>query len=288
MDMAGLGTDALRTIGVDAAHRIDVAALGRSIARDRAAGFVPFLVVATAGSVDIGAIDDLEALADLCAAEGIWFHVDAAFGALACLSPALRSLFAGIERADSVAFDFHKWGQVPYDAGCILVRDPAAQLATFANAAAYLRHETRGLAAGQPWPCDLGPDLSRGFRALKVWMTLKAYGADALGAVAAACCGHARHLAARVGREAALEMLAPVPLNIVCFRVREGAADLDRLNAEIVADLHESGVAAPSTTVIGGRLAIRAAIVNHRTRAADCDALVDAVLAAAQARLGNC
>ncbi len=287
MDMAGLGTDALRTIDVDAAHRIDVAALGRAIGRDRAAGAVPFLVAATAGSVDIGAIDDLEAAADLCAAEGIWFHVDAAFGALACLSPALRTRFAGIERANSVAFDFHKWGQVPYDAGCILVRDPEAQLATFANPAAYLRHETRGLAAGQPWPCDLGPDLSRGFRALKVWMTLKAYGADALGAVAETCCAHARHLAARIAHEPALEMLAPVPLNIVCFRVRAGAADLDRLNAEIVADLHESGVAAPSTTVIGGRLAIRAAIVNHRTRASDCDALVDAVLAAARARLGN-
>src|SRR5262249_37631251 len=162
-------------------------------AADRAAGLQPFFVGATAGTVDVGAIDDLDALADICAAEGIWFHVDAAFAAPACLSPKLRPLLRGIERADSLAFDFHKLGQVPYDAGCILVREEAHLLATFASPAAYLRRETRGLAGGYPWPCDLGPDLSRGFRALKVWMTLKAYGADRLGEVAEMCCDNAHY-----------------------------------------------------------------------------------------------
>jgi glutamate/tyrosine decarboxylase-like PLP-dependent enzyme len=279
MDMAGLGSEALRLVACDAAGRMDMAALAARVAQDRAAGAVPFLVAGTAGTVDIGAIDKLAALAAFCRAERLWFHVDGAFGALAALSPALRPLLAGIEQADSVAFDFHKWAQVPYDCGCILVRDPAHQMAAFAQPAAYLRREARGLAGGAPWPCDLGPDLSRGFRALKVWMTLQTYGADRLGAVVEHTCRLAQLLAARVAAEPALELLAPVALNIVCFRLRPvGCEDADACNAAVVADLHEAGLAAPSTTVIGGRLAIRAAIVNHRTRAEDVHALVDAVL----------
>jgi aromatic-L-amino-acid/L-tryptophan decarboxylase len=276
MEIAGLGGNALRLIPCDAAGRVRLAALRSAVAADRAAGMRPFLVVGTAGTVDIGAVDDLAGLAAFCRAEALWFHVDAAFGAMALLAPALRPLLAGIEQADSVAFDFHKWGQVPYDAGCIVVRDTARQLATFASDAAYLRREQRGLAGGGIWPCDLGPDLSRGFRALKVWMTLLAYGADQIGTVAQHCCDVAQHLATRIDREPALQRLAPFALNIVCFRYN--AAYADKLNADIVADLHEAGIAAPSTTVIDGRLAIRAAIVNHRTERADVDRLVDAVL----------
>ncbi|HST76492.1 MAG TPA: pyridoxal-dependent decarboxylase [Acetobacteraceae bacterium] len=285
MDMAGLGTGALRLIACDADGRMVLPALVEAIARDRTAGLAPFMVVGTAGSVDIGAIDDLAGLAGFCRAEGLWLHVDAAFGAMAALSPALRPLLAGIEQADSIAFDFHKWAQIPYDCGCILVRDPAAQLAAFAAPAAYLRRENRGLAGGHPWPCDLGPDLSRGFRALKVWMTLLVYGADRLGAVVEQCCALARALAARVDAEPALERLAPVALNIVCFRFIAAAGDLDALNVAIVADLQEAGVAAPSTTTIGGQLAIRAAIVNHRTRNEDIEALVAAVIQAGEARI---
>ena len=279
MEMAGIGSDQLRLIPVDASQRMDPAALERAIARDAAHGMQPFLVVGTGGTVDTGAIDDLDRLASICAARQLWFHVDAAFGALAMLTPELAPAFRGIERADSVAFDFHKWGQVPYDAGCIVVRDPAKHMAAFAQNAAYLRRETRGLAGGHPWPCDLGPDLSRGFRALKVWMTLKTYGADAIGAVASRTCAIARHLAARVAAEPELELLAPVTLNIVCFRPRDLS---DRAVADLVADLHEDGVAAPSTTTVGGRLAIRAAIVNHRSEEQDADALVDFVLTAAR------
>ncbi len=283
LDMAGLGTESHRRIPVDAEHRIDVAALGAAVARDRAAGAKPFLVVGTAGTVDCGAIDDLRALAALCAREKLWFHVDGAFGALGMLAPSLRPLLAGIEAADSVAFDFHKWGQVPYDAGCVVARDGARLLQAFAADAAYLRREARGLAAGAPWPCDLGPDLSRGFRALKVWLTLKAVGADALGESIENTCALARRLAERVDREPSLERLAPVPLNVVCFRYRF-SRDADRENVELAADLQEHGVVVLSTTKLGGVLSLRAAIVNHRTRAADVDAAVEAVIARGRER----
>ena len=274
-DMAGLGTAALRTIPVDASHRIDLGALEATIARDAAAGLTPFMLVGSAGTVDCGAIDDLAALATIARREKIWFHVDGAFGAMAALSERYRPLLRGIERADSLAFDFHKWAQVPYDAGCVLIRDAGAQAATFAQTLTYLFREERGLAGNAPWPCDLGPDLSRGFRALKVWMTLQTYGASGLAGVVESCCAVAGHLAARIEREPALELLAPVALNIVCFRVR--AFD-DRRNTALVADLQEAGIAAPSMTTIGGVRAIRAAIVNHRTVEADADILVDAIL----------
>ncbi|HLI21273.1 MAG TPA: pyridoxal-dependent decarboxylase [Stellaceae bacterium] len=277
MELAGFGNAALRMIATDTAHRVDLAALRGAIAADRAAGMTPFFLVGNAGTVDIGAIDDLAALAALARQEGLWFHIDGALGALAMLSPELKPLFAGIERADSIAFDFHKWGQIPYDAGFILVRDGEQHRAAFASPAAYLRREARGLAGGSPWPCDFGPDLSRGFRALKTWFTFKTYGADRIGAEIARSCSLARYLARRVAAEPKLELLAPVALNIVCFGYR-GAAP-DALNAAIVAELHEQGIAAPSTTTVDGRLAIRACLINHRIQPADIDALVEAVLA---------
>ena len=283
LDMAGIGSLALRRIPVDADYRMDLAALGDAIAGDRASGFTPFLIVGTAGSVDVGAFDDLAGIAEVAARENLWFHVDGAFGALAALSPVLRPKVAGMERARSIAFDFHKWAQVPYDAGCILVRDQADQFATFAGAAAYLTPGTRGLAANAPWPCDLGPDLSRGFRALKVWFTVQSFGAAALGRVAERSCALARHLAGLIEAEPELELLAPVPLNIVCFRYRAAPGEVDALNLAIVADIQEAGLAAPSTTTINGALAIRAAFVNHRSREEDAEALVAAVLAAGRA-----
>jgi aromatic-L-amino-acid decarboxylase len=277
LDIAGIGSDALRRIAVDGRYRMDLTALRAAIDADRRAGFTPFLVVGTAGTVDTGAIDDLDALADLARAEGLWFHVDGACGALAILSPRLAPRLKGIERADSLAFDFHKWGQVPYDAGFVLVRDGVLHRQTFATSEPYLRREAQGLAAGSPWPCDFGPDLSRGFRALKTWFTLKVYGAEALGASIERSCELARYLENLIARTPELELAAPVELNIVCFRYR--AEEAHRVNARIAVELQESGVAAPSTTVVGGKLAIRAAIVNHRTRPADLDALVERTLA---------
>jgi glutamate/tyrosine decarboxylase-like PLP-dependent enzyme len=284
MDIAGLGSDALRLIPTDHRGRMDVAALEIKIEHDRRHGFSPFLVTGTAGTTDTGAIDDLTALADVCERQNLWFHVDGAFGALAMLSPELAPRLAGIERADSLAFDFHKWGQVPYDAGFLLVRDAELHQQAFASPAAYLRRESRGLAAGSPWPCDFGPDLSRGFRALKTWFTLKVYGTEAIGATIAQTCALARHLAKRVAAEAELELLAPAELNIVCFRYRapwhaETPGESNRLNQQIVVELQERGSVAPSSTSLNGRFAIRAAIVNHRTTEAEVDTLVDQTLA---------
>jgi len=258
--------------------------LKNAIAADRKAGLQPFLVIGTAGTVDIGAYDDLKAIAEVCRAENIWFHVDGAFGALAALSPELAPRLNGIDKADSIAFDFHKWGQVPYDAGFLLVRDGEKHRNAFATPAAYLRRETRGLAGGEFWPCDYGPDLSRGFRALKTWFTLKAFGREQLGKMIAETCAVARHLEKKILATPQLELLVPVQLNIVCFCYR--ASDADKMNAEIVADIQESGLAAPSMTTVGGKRAIRAAIFNHRTQNSDVDKLVEAVLKFGQIRAG--
>jgi len=277
MDLSGLGTDSLRMIAVDDRHQMSVEALKQAIAQDRQAGLIPFLIVGAAGTVDTGAIDDLAELADIARREDLWFHVDGAYGALGMLAPSIAPRLAGIEQADSIAVDFHKWLQVPYDAGFILVRDGALHRDTFASPASYLRRETRGLAAGSFWPCDFGPDLSRGFRALKTWFTIKVHGREALGAMIAHTCLIARHLEFKIVTSRQFELLAPVSLNIVCFRYR--GQDADQLNAEIVANLHETGIAAPSTTTIGGKLAIRAAIFNHRTQTRDVDELLDAVSA---------
>ncbi len=286
MDFSGIGSDALRLIPAPPGGGMDLAALEMAIETDRRAGFSPFLLAGTAGTVDTGAIDDLNALADLSRREHIWFHVDGACGALAVLAPDLAPRLGGIERADSLAFDFHKWGQVPYDAGFILVRDSVLHRNSFATSAAYLRREERGLAAGSPWPCDFGPDLSRSFRALKTWFTMKVYGADALGAVISRTCALARYLESRVKETPELELLAPVQLNIVCFRYR-ASHDSHFVNARIVVDLHEAGAVVPSTTVIDGRLAIRAAIVNHRTSRAEIDTLIEKTVEAGRAIEGS-
>jgi aromatic-L-amino-acid decarboxylase len=287
MDIAGIGTAALRRIPVDANHKLRIDALVDAIARDRADGLQPFFIAGTAGTVDTGAVDPLADLADLAAREGLWFHVDGAYGALGMLAPDVAPLLAGIERADSIAFDFHKWGQVPYDAGFLLVRDGARHMDAFAAPAAYLQREARGLAGGSPWPCDFGPDLSRGFRALKTWFTFAVYGADHIGRTISFTCQLARELAQQVVDDPLLELMAPVQLNIVCFRYRcAQITDSNEVNREIVADLHESGVAAPSSTLINGQLAIRAAIVNHRTTRDDIAALLAAVREAGAHRDG--
>jgi len=269
MELSGVGSGFLRQIETDAAGAMGIERLRMAIERDRAAGLRPFLIVGTAGGVNFGAFDDLAALADIAAAERLWLHVDGAFGALTRLAPSLAPLTRGLERADSVAFDFHKWAHAPYDAGFLLVRDPVAHKATFAAPAAYLSRLPRGLAAGEDWPCDYGPDLSRGFRALKVWLTFQTLGANAIGRAIEANCAAARHLAARVAASNVFELAAPVTLNIVCFSLH-GDAD-GAGNAELVMRLQERGLAAPSTTRIGGRPVIRAAIFNHRTTLADID-----------------
>ena len=276
MDIAGLGSNALRKIPVNQQYQLDITALELAIAEDKKSGRLPFFIAGTAGSADVGAIDNLQAIAELCRRENIWFHVDGAYGALGMLAPDIAPRLQGIAHADSIAFDFHKWGQVPYDAGFILVRDGELHQGTFSSPAAYLKRESRGMAAGSPWPCDFVPDLSRGFRALKTWFTIKVYGEEKLGRVISNTCTLAQHLKRRIEAEPRLELLAPVALNIVCFRYR--STEANQVNAELVIALQESGIAAPSSTTLNGQLAIRAAIVNHRTTVDDIDALIEATL----------
>lgn len=281
VELLGLGREALRLVPVDAEYRIDLAALEQAVARDRQAGALPFAVVGNAGTVNTGAIDDLCALATLARREGLHFHVDGAIGALAASSPELRPLLRGMEEADSLAFDPHKWGHFPIEAGCVLVRDAAAHRAAFAATADYLARLEGGLTGRSERFSDLGPQLSRGFKALKVWMGLKAVGADRLGRVIRQNVEQARFLAERVDDHDELERLAPAPLNIVCFRYRgrgaAGTCDLHALNRALLVELQESGMVAPSGTVLGGSFALRVCITNHRTRREDLQLLLHEV-----------
>lgn len=283
--LMGIGWENLRKIPTDAEFRLDLGALADAVAADRAAGLRPFCVVGTAGTVNTGAIDPLDALADFCRDEGLWLHVDGAFGAMAALSPELRGLVRGLERADSVAFDLHKWLYVPIEAGCVLVRHEAWHRRPFSPGASYLSTFDRGPASGPHVYSTLGPQLTREFRALKVWMSLRAEGTDRYGRLIEQNARQARYLADLVEAHPRLELLAPVPLNVVCFRYRAPGLDADSLNAlnrELLLRLQVSGEAVPSSTVLGGTFVLRVALTNHRTRLADLRRLVDAT-----ARIGE-
>jgi len=246
--------------------------------------------VGSAGTVNTGASDPLEALADVARARGLAFHVDAAFGAWARLSPRLRDRVRGLERADSVAFDLHKWGAVPYGVGCVLIRDAEAHRRTFRVSAAYLAAHPRGASAVEHAGYELGPELSRPFRGLGPWMAFQEHGLDRLRASVEKNVEQAAQVAARVRAEPELELTAPVPLNVVTFRYRGvGIPEerLDALNAEVVMRIQESGLAVPSTTRLRGRTVIRLAIVNHRSRAEDLEELIDGVLATGRAVAGE-
>lgn len=277
-DMLGLGTNALRKVAVTPDFKIEMNDLRDQVARDRAAGFQPFFLAGTAGTVNTGAIDDLSTLAAIAREHQLWFHVDGAFGACAMTSPTVALRLAGIEQADSLAFDFHKWMHVNYDAGCVLIRDAEAHRNAFANRPDYLAADGQALAGGEPWPVDFGPELSRGFRALKVWAHMQEHGTDKIGAAITRNCEQAAHLGALVDAHPDFELLAPVSLNICCFRyLRSGLSEaaLDELNERLVARIQTDGTAAPSSTRIDGRFAIRVNITNHRTRFEDVELLLD-------------
>lgn len=280
VELMGMGHRALRSVAVDDLDRIDLDALAAAVREDRAAGHRPLCVIGTAGTVNAGASDDLAALADFCAAEGLWFHVDAAFGAWAYASDALRPRVAGMERADSLAFDLHKWGSLPFECACVLLRDAEMHRATFASPAPYLARTERGVIAGGLPFADRGIDLTRGFKALKVWMSFKAHGVDAITRLVEQNVAQARHLADRIEASPVLELLMPVQLNVVCFRYAPAdlaEAERNAVNQEILIRLQEDGIAVPSGTLVRGRYAIRVANVNHRSRLEDFDALADAV-----------
>ncbi|MGR3563827.1 MAG: pyridoxal phosphate-dependent decarboxylase family protein [Heliomarina sp.] len=275
-DVLGLGSDALRKIPITKNYQIDLDALREAIAADRTTGLIPFALIGTAGSVDLGATDDLETLADIAAAEDIWFHVDGAFGATAILSDTVRPRLSGLSRADSLAFDFHKWLHVTYDAGFVLLRSEEAHRRAFSDRPAYLVGAERGLAAGNPWPVEYGPELSRGFRALKIWAQLAEHGTEKLGQMISQNCAQAAYLGDLVTGASDLELLAPVMMNICCFRYtgKGDVAEQNALTDEIVIQLQLQGIAAPSTTTLDGKRAIRVNITNHRTTRADLDLLI--------------
>jgi aromatic-L-amino-acid/L-tryptophan decarboxylase len=285
-EVLGIGTDSVRKIESDDQGRIRLDRLRQSIDQDRSDGRHPFCICGNAGTVHFGATDDLQSLADLSAERNMWFHVDGAFGAFAYLVPALRSTLAGMERADSLALDLHKWMYLPFDIGCLLVQRPQALARAFAMRQTYMTPTDRGLLAGGVPFADHGIELSRPFRALKAWMCLQAYGVQAFADCIEANVAQARYLAERLRADVRWQIVAPVPLNIVCFRRSPEQMDerqTDELNRELLLRLQESGVAVMSSTMIDGRFAIRACFTNHRTTMKDVDFAVDALTEMANA-----
>jgi len=282
VEALGLGNRALCRVASGPDCRIGIEALRAAIALDRADGFQPACIIGTAGTVNSGAVDDLSALADLAATEGLWFHVDGCIGALIAIAPENAWRVKGIERADSVALDPHKWLHAPFELGCALVRDRAKHRSTFAVSAEYLQKTARGIAAGD-WLYEYGLQTTRGFGALKLWMALMEHGVATFGRLIDRNIAQAAHLAALVKAQPALELFAEPEINIVCFRVAPRGYDegrIKRTNLEIMLRLQETGVAALSDTTVRGKHWLRAAICNHRTQVEDLDLLVREVLSA--------
>jgi aromatic-L-amino-acid/L-tryptophan decarboxylase len=284
--MLGLGRDAMRLIPVDDACRMDVAALEGAIEEDRRAGRLPLCVVVNAGDVNTGAVDPIEAAADLCERHDVWLHADGAYGGFAVLAPSGRRLLAGLGRVDSVSLDPHKWLYVPVDAGCVLVRDATAVRNAFSMAADYVDViATPDASEFAFW--DYGPELTRRFRALKVWMVLQCHGTRALGELIERDIVHARQLAACIDASDVFERLAPASLSTVCFRyVPRGATrsldELNALNRDVMLAVQHSGLAYLSNTMIGSAFALRACLLNHRTTDDDMPRLLEIVETAAE------
>jgi len=281
-ELLGLGTDAIQSIATDENYRMDVGSLRAAVAADRAVGKRPFCVAASAGTVSTGAIDPLAELADLCAAERLWLHVDGAYGAVGAALPTHRARYAGLERADSIALDPHKWLSVPVECGAVLVRDGGILRSAFSLVPDYLRTETDRGFGGLPWYSEFGIQQTRGFRALKLWMTFQHLGRDGVRDLIARHLMLARYLAELVDAAPDLERLAAVELSIVCFRyaparLRGDAGALDALNERLMQDVQASGEAFLTQTTLRGRFALRACVLHYATTEADVAALVDVV-----------
>jgi aromatic-L-amino-acid decarboxylase len=284
VELLGLGSEALRLLPINDYFQIDLETLKTSITKDREDGYMPFCVVGAAGTTNTGSIDDLNALANLCQQENLWLHVDGAFGAWAAIAPKAKNKVVGIEQADSLALDLHKWMYMPYEIGCILVRHEEQHRKAFSLTPDYLAHGEGklGLTGGDlPWFSDYSFQLSRGFRALKAWMSIKEHGSRKYARIIQQNIDQALYLGELVNASPELELSAPVTLNVVCFRYVAPAldnAELDELNKRIVIELQEQGVAVLSGTVIKGKYVLRAANTNHRSRREDFDMLVRDVM----------
>jgi len=271
--MLGVGKDAIVAVPVNAAFQMDVAALSSQIDADRAAGCHAVCVVATAGDVNTGAIDPLDAIADVCARHRIWLHVDGSYGALAAKSVYVGGGMQALDRADSMSLDPHKWLYAPTDTGCLLVRDATALQRAFSTGAGYIDViADRDMSEFAYW--DHSPELSRRFRALKIWFLLKVHGARAIQEAIDGNIEVARHLATAVERSADFELMAPAPLSIVCFRYRKGDDDF---NKRLMVEVQRDGDSYLSNATINGRFALRACVVNYRTRQSDADRLLDSI-----------
>ncbi|MDP2217147.1 MAG: pyridoxal-dependent decarboxylase [Methanolobus sp.] len=284
VELLGFGKDAMRLIPVDGSMRIDLAALREAITDDRENGCLPVCIIGCAGTTNTAAIDDLNALADICAEEKCWFHVDGAFGAWAAIAPRYKHLVAGMERADSLAFDLHKWMYLQYPIGCILIRNAEEHRNAFSLTPTYLAHGKgeRGLTGVDVnWLSGYGFELSRGFHALKAWMTIKEQGTAKYGRIIQQNIDQAHYLARLVEAAPELELAMPVSLNIVNFRyIRSGLDDpgLDHLNKQIEIELQELGIAVTSTVIIRDRNYLHVGITNHRSLYSDFDTLVREVI----------
>lgn len=276
VEVIGIGSDHLRLVPIDEDYRIRTDVLREMIASDKQAGLLPFCIIGNAGTVNTGAIDDLNELASICEEERCWFHVDGAFGAIPKLLPEFESQLAGLDKADSLAFDFHKWLYVNYEVACVLIRDGAAHRNAFSVSANYLLSHEKGLAGGPEPFSNFGMELSRGFKALKVWMSLKENGVEKYKRLVRQNLQQAQFLSELIQCSANLELLTAVSLNIVCYRYNPGnlsETDLNALNKNILMELQEQGIAAPSYTLLQGKYSIRVAITNHRSRLDDFELL---------------
>jgi glutamate/tyrosine decarboxylase-like PLP-dependent enzyme len=285
--LLGLGRRAVRPVAVDVRFRMDPAGLERAIRDDRAAGLEPFCVVASAGTVVTGAVDPLAAIAEVAARHRLWLHVDACYGGFARLAPSARDLFEGLRAADSIALDPHKWLYLPADCGCLLYREPEAVPPAFALGADYTRvTQTDPDESFAFW--DYGPELSRRFRALKVWMTIAWVGTDELAAAIESNLDCARYCARQIEASDSFERMAPVELSIFCFRwlpprfrssgrVRSESEEreLDAVNERLLDALQRDGSSYLSNASIRGRFALRGCVLNYRTTRRDIDILLD-------------
>jgi glutamate/tyrosine decarboxylase-like PLP-dependent enzyme len=285
VELLGMGSSSLRYIPVNDDYTINLAALKAQIHTDLRKGYKPICIIGNAGTINTGAIDDLNALADICSKENLWFHVDGAIGAVAVLSEKAKPYLSGIERADSVALDLHKLMHIPFEAGCVLVKNEEAHRSSFSLTPEYLQHETRGLPGAHLWFSDYGVELSRNFRALKVWMSVKEHGLEKFGRMIDRNIEQAHYFGSLVEKDPHLELIAPIGLDIVCFRYVHGDLNTqthNALNKEILFQLHEQGIAVPSYTTLNGIYCLRIAIANHRSKMEDFDLLAREVI-----RIGN-
>src|SRR6516164_4292842 len=278
--LLGIGRENVQNVAVDKCFRMRVHDLVAKINADVQAGYIPFCVVGNAGTVDTGAIDPLGEIREVANRFQLWMHVDGSYGAFAILADSARKWFAGMEQADSIALDPHKWLYLPVDVGCVIYRDPEAARATFAHEAEYTR--MFGEEADEAFVCwDYGPELSRRFRALKVWMLLKGVGLDQLSHAIEGNLACARYLEAMVQASDDFEMVAPVELSIFCFRHvptqlrNQSTQQIDAFNERLLVALQQDGSSYLSNTMLGGRFALRGCVLNYRTTLRDMEILLD-------------